>query len=188
MPFFKKLSDAKLVKKVIEENQEWYEEIVKRYQPKLLRYAKYLTGDDHQAEDVVQEALIKAFVNLKGFNSNRGKFSSWIYRICHNEAVSLLKSEKKWVSMDKYEWLKESFAGKENVERDFLKKEAKKEVRSCLGKLAVDYRAVLSLFYLEDKKYEEIGEILKIPTGTVGVRLKRGKEKLKEICNNSGEV
>jgi len=179
----KNLTDEELVVVVREKDREAYEEVMKRYQNKLLRYAVYLVGNEDEASDVVQETFIKAFINLKGFDSKR-KFSSWIYRICHNEAVNLLKKKKQYISLDANEWLKEKLGGRDNVEEEMEKKETKQMIRKGLLKLAVEYRSVLTLYFLEDKKYEEIAEVLRIPLGTVGIRMKRGKEKLKKICSN----
>ena len=175
------LSDEDVVTRVIED-QEQYVELVKRYEGKLKRYVRYLIGVD-QADEVVQETFIKAFVNLKSFDTKKGKWSSWIYRISHNEAMNKVK-KKKHLSLDFNDWLKEVLPGKVNVEEEYEREDEKAMVRESLSKLELKYRSVLSLYYLEDKSYEEISEILKIPMGTVGIRLKRGKEKLKEVCSN----
>jgi RNA polymerase sigma-70 factor, ECF subfamily len=177
------LSDEKIVGIVCGEDQEQYAELVKRYEEKLLRYVRYMIGD-READEVVQETFIKAFVKLRSFDEKRGKFSSWIYRISHNEAMNKIK-KKKHVSLDFNDWLKEILPGKVNVEVEYERQEEKEMVRRCLNGTDLIYRSVLSLYYLEDKSYDEISEILKIPMGTVGIRLRRGKEKMKEICNNN---
>ena len=69
------LSDGEVVELVRSQNQELYVELVRRYQKKLLRYASSLIKDDHQAADIVQEAFIKAFINLKGFNIKKKLFN-----------------------------------------------------------------------------------------------------------------
>ena len=61
------MSDEALIEEIRTRNKELYSELVKRYQDKLLRYARYLINDDHKAQDVVQESFIKAFINLNGF-------------------------------------------------------------------------------------------------------------------------
>ena len=68
-------------------DQELYGEVVRRYQDKLLRYADYLMQNESRAADVTQNAFIKAFINLNSFDTGK-KFSSWIYRITHNEAIN----------------------------------------------------------------------------------------------------
>jgi RNA polymerase sigma-70 factor (ECF subfamily) len=180
----KKLSDEELVTFVIEKEKEAYGELVKRYQDKLVRYANYLLQDIHIAQDIVQDSFIKAFVNLKGFNTKK-KFSSWIYRIVHNEAINRIKRDRKMISLEKNSWIKEVFDSGENIEADFEREETVRLVRGCLKKLPYDYRSPLTLFYLEEKTYEEISDILKMPTSTVGTRIRRGKEKLAEICKES---
>jgi len=177
----KDLTDEELVVRVREEDQEEYAELVNRYEEKLKRYAGYLMGGE-ESDEVVQDTVIKAFVNLNSFDEKR-KFSSWIYRIAHNEAMNRVK-KKKHLSLDFNDWLKEVLPGKINVEEEYEKKEEKEAVRESLLKLDFKYRSVLSLYYLEDKTYDEISDILKIPMGTVGIRLKRGKEKMRKVCSN----
>jgi len=163
---------------VRDKDQQIYAELVRRYEDKLLRYGIYLIGDRHGAADVVQQAFIKAFVNLKGFNVKR-KFSSWIYRIVHNEAINYIKKNKKTVSLESKKGLLESLSNNEDIEADFEKKEVQKKVRKCLKDLPIKYREPLVLHFLEDRSYEEISDILRMPMGTVGTRISRGKEKIK---------
>ena len=181
MPSIKKLTDEKLIKLVCDQNQELYREVVERYQNKLLRYAGYLMGDDQEAADVVQEALIKAFISLRGFN-DKYKFSSWIYRIVHNQAMTQLKRRKKTVSFEGNDWLTGKLASNEDIVKEYQDKELKKMLSGCLKQIPIKYSEVLVLFYFEEKKYQEISEILQIPMGTVGIRLNRGKKILKKIC------
>ena len=84
------LTDEEIVEKVQSEDQEFYNYLMERYQSRLLRYANNLVKDEHRAKDIVQEAFTRAFINLNGFNP-RKKFSSWIYRIVHTEALNILK-------------------------------------------------------------------------------------------------
>ena len=143
----KSLSDEDLVEVVRNRDQELYREIVNRYQEKLLRYANYLIGDNDKAADVVQEAFVKAFVNLQGFDVKR-KFSSWIYRIVHNEAINYIKKYKKEISLEGNNFVN-ILKKDEDIEEDFEKKEIKKRVRQCLKALSVKYREPLVLYFLE---------------------------------------
>lgn len=181
----KKLTDEQLVQLVRVKDQELYTEIVRRYQSRLLRYAYCLAQDEEKAADVVQESFIKAFVNLKGFNIKK-KFSSWIYRIVHNEAINYLKKHKKEISIETNGWIKEALKSEVNLEKDLEKKEAQKILKDCLKNLPIIYRSPLTLFYLEEKAYEEISDVLRIPMGTVGTRINRGKKILRKICNKKG--
>lgn len=170
-------SDEKVAELVRKENREYFAELMDRYQKKLLRYAGNLLGDEQKAQDVVQESFIKAFVNLNGFNVNK-KFSSWMYRIVHNEAINLVVKNKKQVPLNE----DMEFDSGVDIEDDLIKKELMEHTHSCLERLPSMYAEPLVLFYLEDKKYEEISYILRVPTGTVGTRITRAKKIMKSIC------
>ncbi len=171
------ISDEKVVELVRKQNKEYFAEIMERYQAKLLRYAGSLLRDDQQANDAVQGAFIKAYINLNSFNVKK-KFSSWIYRIVHNEAMNLISKANKLLPM---------IEGKEfdsgiDVEEELITKETIDRALFCLNKLPSLYAEPLELYYLEEKSYEEIGDILRVPVGTVGTRINRAKKLMKRIC------
>ena len=174
-----KFSDEEIVKKVRSYDRESYAVIVKRYQNKLMRYATYLVADEQKAADIVQGAFIKAFINLNGFNTNK-KFSSWIYRIVHNEAMNAVKKYRREIPLDP-----ESDAlGSQNVEEEFDRNEIVKQAHVCLDQMPIIYSEPLALYYLDEKSYEEISDILRIPMGTVATRINRAKLLMKHICQN----
>jgi RNA polymerase sigma-70 factor (ECF subfamily) len=169
-------SDEKLVEAVRSQDQELYREVVMRYQKKLLRYATYLVGDTHKAEDVVQVGFIKAFQNLQGFDTSK-KFSSWIYRIIHNESLNAIKKNQAEINLEEGHW--QVIESSVDIEAEYDKKEVSELIKKSLNKLPSDYKAPLTLYYLEDRSYEEISDILRMPIGTVGTRINRGKAMLK---------
>ncbi len=175
-----KLTDEMLVIEIRKRNLERYAELVKRYEDKLMRYATHLIADEQKARDVVQDSFIKAYINLNSFDANK-KFSSWIYRIVHNESMNSIKKNQKEVpliaGMD--------FESGENIEHDFTKNEIVEKAHTCLGKMPIIYSEPLSLYYLEDKSYEEISDILRIPMGTVATRINRAKGIMKHICQKN---
>jgi RNA polymerase sigma-70 factor (ECF subfamily) len=176
----RKVSDEELVVKIRTHDKERYSEIVKRYQDKLMRYAIYLLRDEQKALDVVQDSFIKAYVNLNGFDVKK-KFGSWIYRIVHNEAMnSVKKYHKETPLLQDFD-----IRSDEDVELDFSKKEVVQKAQSCLDQMPVLYSEPLALFYLEDKSYEEISDILRIPMGTVATRINRAKGIMKIICQKN---
>ena len=177
MSELQKYTDEKVVEFTRTKNKEAYAEIIKRYQDKLMRYAKYLLNDNEKAADVVQESFIKAYVNLNSFNSKK-KFSSWIYRIVHNQAINLIDKRKREIPLlDNID-----FDSGINIEEEYKKKEIAKIVKECLNRMPVLYKEPLSLYFLEDKSYNEISDILRIPIGTVGTRINRAKVLMKKIC------
>src|SRR3989344_4485854 len=90
----KELTDEEIIEKVRTSNQDLYAVIIDRYQKKLIRFAYNLIKNEERAADTVQESFIKAFINLNSFNIKK-KFSSWIYRIVHNQAINLAKKYQK---------------------------------------------------------------------------------------------
>jgi len=173
-------TDEEIVDVTRTEDQEQYACLVDRYQHKLLRYALSLLHDEHKAEDVVQEAFIKAFINLNSFDTKK-KFSSWLYRIVHNEAMNHLKKHRWEIPF----WENFDFASKQNIEEEFAEQELLTALHDRIASLPVLYSAPLSLYYIEEKSYEEISDILHIPMGTVATRMSRAKHQLKKLCQKN---
>jgi RNA polymerase sigma-70 factor, ECF subfamily len=170
---YKELSDEKLVEKVINQDQELYSLIIERYENKLQRYISYFIKEPGRQQDILQQTFIKAFTHLKGFNTKK-KFSSWIYRIAHNEAINLINKRKKFIDFD-FDFLSTLKSDTSLPEKEFDKNETKRNINECLNEIPIKYKEVLTLYYLEDKKYEEISNILRVPVGTVGTRIRRVK-------------
>jgi RNA polymerase sigma-70 factor, ECF subfamily len=177
MSHYKLLSDEQLVEQIRSKDRELYSHLVDRYQTKLMRYAKYLIDDDHKAADVVQEAFIKAYINLNGFDT-RKKFSSWLYRIAHNQAMNSVKKYHRESPLNPDFDLPSS----EDIEEDFTKNEIIAKTHDCLSHMPVMYSEPLVLYYLEAKSYDEISDILRLPVGTVGTRINRAKSLMKILC------
>lgn len=174
------MTDEELIKIIRTSDQELYSEIVKRYQDKLFRYASNIVVNEARAMDIVQQTFIKAFINLNSFDT-RMSFSSWIYRIAHNETMNMIKKYKKEISLLPDFYIQSA----DNIEDDYFKKETITEVRKCLNDIPVLYSEPLSLYYLEEKSYEEISDILRLPIGTIGTRINRAKGLMKKICKKN---
>jgi RNA polymerase sigma-70 factor, ECF subfamily len=172
-----KLSDEDVVELVRSKDKEVYAVIIKRYQGKLFRYASLILNDEHHGADVVQEGFIKAYINLNAFDTKK-KFSSWIYRIVHNEAVNQLAKNKRQIPLDP----EIEFASGVNIEASYIKQELIKNTHHCLENMPLIYKEPLSLMFLEEKSYEEISDILHLPLGTVGTRINRAKGIMKKLC------
>lgn len=173
-----KVSDEKLVERIRSKDQELYAEIVKRYQDKLFRYARYMIRDDDKAADIVQDAFIKAYVNLQSFNTKK-KFSSWIYRIVHNNTMNYIRKNKKEIRIGKQELTLSDDS--DDQEEEFSKKEMNEMLSKGIDDLPIKYRSPLTLFYFDDQSYEEISDVLRLPIGTIGTRINRGRKLLKTI-------
>ena len=174
------MTDERIVELIKGGDKEKFGEIVDRYEKKMFYYIKRMINQaDEEVEDLVQEVLLSAYVNLAGFDTKK-KFSSWIYRIAHNKSVDYFKKRKNLVSGDIGE-KEEFFRSKDSLPEELeIEKENREEIRAAIDKLELKYREVVWLYYFEDKSYDEISDILKIPSSNVGVLLFRAKEKLKK--------
>ena len=158
------------------ENLDYFSCLYQRYEAELLRYIKRISGIGHdESEDILQEAFIKIWRNLNEFNSDM-KASSWIYRIVHNETVSHIRKKKSF-GKDKthdIELFRNILAEDQEIHLDT--EERFDSVQKVLEKLPMKYKEVLVLKFLEKKSYIEISDILKIPEGTVAIRINRAKK------------
>ncbi len=183
------LTDEQLVKNICDFNQENYKFLVNRYQKKIHDYLFFLVKDDFLAKEATQEAFIKAFINLRSFNFNF-KFSSWLFRIAHNETINLIVKNKNKVSLSNNIQLVDSMQadfGKNEVELNFLKKVEKKKIFQAINQLPFNYKEVIILYFFENKSYIEISDILRLNTRTIATHLNRAKKALKKILINKGD-
>ncbi len=169
------------------DNLDLFEELMRRYELKLIRYVRSLGLEQNLAEDVVQECFIKAYRKIRSFNPKKGKWSSWIYRIAHNCAIDSFKKQKKDLTVDEDEWW-ETIAVPETISEELNMKINAGVLSSGLKVLDVKYREPLMLHYLEHKGYKEVGEILRLPTATVSTRIKRGKERLRQVLEEQSKA
>lgn len=173
------MDEAELITRVRTVDRDAYAEVMSRYQSRLLRYAAALLRDEDRAADVVQEAFIRAYTHLHGFNINRS-FSSWIYRIVHNEAMNMIKRHRhEQLFPEKFDR-----AGDTDLEQETDVRLSAAEVRSCLNRLPLSFAEPLMLHYLEEQPYDAIADILHISPGTVASRIARAKKRLLTICRH----
>lgn len=178
-------TDVELVKLTLKD-QDFFACIIKRYEQKLLRYIYRITNiGKEDAEDLLQEIFIKVYKNLNGYDQEL-KFSSWIYRIAHNQIIDNFRKVKARpdiidveVNDDLINNLKSDF----DLNREVDEKLLNTEVKGIFVKMDRKYREVLILKYLEDKDYKEISDILKKPKGTVATLLNRAKKQFKKVYN-----
>lgn len=159
--------------------------IMERYEQKITRYARKFLYDSEDAKDIVQEVFIKAYANIQSFETDR-KFSSWIYRIAHNEFVNAAKKKsRERVSFIDLDVFFPYLASPDTADSEANNRDLRRVLDNYLEKLDAKYREPLILYYFEQLDYKEIAEVLRIPASTVGVRLQRGKAILKKIVNQA---
>ena len=178
----KGLSDQEIVRLSLGDI-EYFACLVLKYEFRLLGYVKKISqSDQEEAEDILQEAFIKIWKNLNGYDPLL-TLESWLFRIVHNETISFWRKKTSFgkdrtAAIDD-DRLMEMFAEDQTSEtnRDLTFK----LIENVLPMLKQEYREVLVLKFLEDKSYEEISDILKIPEGTVATRINRAKKSFRAL-------
>lgn len=175
------LKDEEITKIIKEGNKDAFGILIDRYSSKLNRYINRFVFDVNEGDDLLQNVFIKVYININSFNDNRS-FSPWVYRITHNEIVNHIRKGKKEIfGIVDWDVLLPIDRHLNNWGEEIHKEEILKNLEDIIKEIPIKYREVISLFYLEDKDYFEISEILKIPISTVGVRLGRSKKLIKKI-------
>lgn len=164
---------------------EEFEEIARPHLDRLYSFACYLTGDDVQAEDLVQETMKKAMNNFDRYEKGT-HFKAWASRIMRNLFIDKTRKKKpSTTDFEKYEpaaeegsrtWDPVELMSEERLLNRFLSD----ELREALLELPEEYRSVLLLNTIQDLSYEEISKVMDVPTGTVMSRLYRARQKLQE--------
>lgn len=179
---FSRQRDEEIVELIQSGKIELFGILIERYESKIERYSRKFLSDQDDIKDVLQDIFIKAYRNIRSFDIDR-KFSSWLYRIAHNEFVNVLKKKnKKIISIFDFDaFFPQRIPDKDDISRMMDQKDMKETVDKFLNKLELKYREPVILFYLEDLSYREIADIMHIPVTTVGIRIKRARDMMKSI-------
>jgi RNA polymerase sigma-70 factor (ECF subfamily) len=167
-----------------------FEVLVERHQKRMLNLAYRMLVDYDEACDVVQEAFLSAYRTIRSFRGE-SKFSTWLYGIVVNHARNRIKktgsrARHETRSIDDPIEMKNSSVSRqvpdcgESPVDQLEKREVEKKVQECIGSLEGQYREVLVLRDIQGFSYEEIGDMLKLPEGTVKSRLFRARAALKD--------
>ena len=150
-----------------------------------------MSNNPQEAEDISQEAFLRAFQSLVRFNSSY-KFSTWLYQITLNIIRDRFKKkELNCVSLDTplekddSEFYPQPADFTHNPEQIIAQQENTQTIQQAILSLPLKYREVIVLRHLQDLSYVEISNILKIPPGTIKIRLHRAREQLKNILSKS---
>ncbi len=178
-------TDEEIVLCIQQGDKEKFGIIMDRYQNKLLRYGRKFISEIDRIEDIVQDIFIRSYENIMSFDVAR-QFSPWIYRIAHNIFINDMK-KKKSIPFHVFDFdtiLPHHQEYEENFPKKIIDEEIKNLIDEGLKNLSLGYKEVLILYYMEDLSYKEIADVLEVPVGTVGIRLKRAKASLKKQIPN----
>ena len=167
-------ADLELVEKVRNGNRAAFSELVTRHQRLLLRLALRMTRDLEMAEDIVQEAFIKAYQNIGRFEG-RASFRSWIYQITVNTAKNKLRARKNdCVDIDNI-----NLAIPSKAEWGLMEEDVKEVIQNEIDQLPDRQRTALNLRIYEDMSFKEIAQIMNCPYDTAKANYRHALMKLR---------
>ncbi len=189
--------ESDLIRDIKGGDDEAFNKLVLKYMQKAYSIAYQYMKKEEDAKDMVQEAFLKAYINMHKFDEEYN-FSSWFFRILINCCLNTLKKQSKrkflfdsW-EKDKESDLEKLEIGKEtstkSPEEDFINKESKKIIMDGINTLPDKQKDVLILYDIEGFTQNEVSEILNIPVGSVMSRLFYGRKKLKKHLKKVGKV
>jgi RNA polymerase sigma-70 factor (ECF subfamily) len=181
-------TDEAAAQRVQKGDAEAFGILVERYEAKLLRYGRKFLSRTDDIVDITQDVFMKTYENIQSFDPSL-KFSPWIYRIAHNHFVNALRAQKRnpLVLVD-FDTILAHPVYEDPAPREREEKEIGQMLDRGLQSLHPKYREVLVLYYIEELSYKEIADVLQVPLGTVGIRIKRAKEALKAACSDLKEI
>lgn len=167
-----------------------FEKLVQRHQTRLVGYLRGLTNTESDAEDLAQEAFLRAYRSLKGFRGT-SSFRTWLYQIATNVFRNWLEKRRNQAPVNAGSidapppGMDEPVEpmGEENPEARHLQRDA---IDRALAQLPDDQREAVLLRDVEGFEYREIAEQLGVPLGTVESRIFRGRSRLKELLRSAG--
>lgn len=171
--------EDQLIRQALEGRSEAYGQLVERYQERLYNAMLHVVGSPDEAEDVVQDSFVQAYIKLNTFQGN-SRFFTWLYRIAFNNALSRRRRRRADMSIEQS---REASGGEpedrtEAPDEPMLRDERIAVVKAAMQRLTEEHRTILVLREMQDMAYEDIAEILDINIGTVRSRLSRARNQL----------
>jgi len=161
-----------------------YRALMQKYHDQIFGFIYRMIHHREQVEDLTQEAFIKAFASLKSFNEEYA-FSTWLYKIATNNCIDYIRKRKlptysidKPIESKRGEYFFEIPDDSFGADRSIIAGQRSKLLGEAISRLPEKYRRVIHLRHVEERSYEEIAEILRLPLGTVKAHIFRAREML----------
>jgi RNA polymerase sigma-70 factor (ECF subfamily) len=185
-------TDEELSVLLMASNYDAMSVLIDRYQKPLSRYLRRIgVHREEDVQDLLQDIFIKIYKNINSFNKDLS-FSSWIYRISHNEAISFFRHNKARPEGNMLDDSEDMLFRIEDESIDLTQEIDEtinaKFLQEAILNLDQKYRDVLVLRYFEDRDYENISDILQIPKGSVATLIHRAKARLKNELKNLWKI
>jgi RNA polymerase sigma-70 factor, ECF subfamily len=187
------MEDFRAIDRCLAGEEQAFAELIERHKDVVYSLAYHMLGDATEAEDIAQEAFVKAYRSLAGFR-REASFRNWLCRIAQGLCIDYLRAHRNERRQRESQLNFEPAAP--GPEASFV---AREEINQALQRIPAPFRAVLVLRHSQELSYQEIAEILHLPLGTIKTHLRRGRaalknelEKLRQeeapLCRNAEEA
>lgn len=173
-------NDTQLIGRILDGDTSGYGVLVERYKDLAYTIAYRILGRREDAEEVVQDAFVKAFQNLSSFRQ-KAKFTTWLYRIIYNTAISRHRQKKPgWQSIEEMTVPDHvlEFVAEEEEDRH-------KILENAMQQLPEEDRVILTLYYVDESSVEDLHSILGISKANVKIKLFRARKRLQELVTKT---
>ncbi len=175
-----KSSDTEIIDAILLGNQSVYADLMKRYQSYVFSLAIRFTRKREDAEEITQDTFVKAYKSLSQYK-RESKFSTWLYTITYNTAMTHLRKKKLETSSLDDEANLIQIENKGIYDEYSIEKKSRSfYLNKAIGMLLPDDAIIITLFYKGEQSLEEIAAVMNIEANTVKVKLHRARHKLKE--------
>lgn len=186
------LTDNEVIQQVLLGNKKTFEILMRRNNQLLYRTIKGILKDDQEIQDVMQETYIKSYLNLSSYKGT-SKFSTWLIRIGINEALAMLKQNKKFETYTNYTEILETEMDlkqdiNKNPDRIVVQGELKEILENAISQLSPEYRVIFMLREIEGFSHQDIANSLEMTTNNVKVKIHRAKNFLKDELLKSASM
>jgi RNA polymerase sigma-70 factor (ECF subfamily) len=174
-------TDSEIIARVLNGEYQLFAELVKRYQNFVFTIALKYTPVREDAEEIAQDAFVKAYKALKDFRGE-SKFSTWLYTIVNSTSITFLRKKKLAVhSLDNEHVFEMADSKQSSSEANVVEQKSKVAmVSKAIQLLSPDDARLITLFYKAEQSLDEIAKILSMETNTVKVKLHRARQRLRE--------
>jgi RNA polymerase sigma-70 factor (ECF subfamily) len=180
----------RIIQDVKKGDQQAFAELVELYKDKVYQISYRMVGNVHEAQDIAQEAFLRAYMNIETYDVDR-KFSTWLFRIVTNLSIDRLRKKKPDYYLDQEVdgtiglTLSSQIAATDELPEDqVITYELQDWIQGEILNLPSKYRSAIILKYIEDLSLKEISDVLDLPIATVKTRIHRGREALRKRLSN----
>lgn len=190
-------TDQYYIDKTMQGDTQAFGVLVERYQDFIFTVVLRMLKIREEAEEIAQDAFIKAFESLSSFRGE-SKFSSWLYSIAYRKALDRLRKNKKYVATELIEEITEgNLESIENALGYLEDQERKQIIQECIAQLPEEEAAIITFYYFEDQSVKEVAVITGLSEDNIKIKLYRSRKKLftllkhfvlPEISNSNGQA